>query len=531
MGTRGYYVYRYRNIYFIYYANSDSYPRGLGITMLQSMRQPNAIAKERQRFQEILDRLRDTSYPRVPKELRRARFDKGLDFIPQKNRPQNDGCIEWIYEIDLDRNIFHIDGIPFYSLECLPNDEDFIDYISRDHHDNLACSRHCPPEHRYKKPAPPIVSDSDLATYQSLECTGHDVTLSHLLAISDTLSQDEHVRVSLLETMIGQCMVRSNDRGNNHWPDVGQMICDIEITFDHNQITDKEWMTACSMANLAFIPQIFDDTCEFIFHPELRRMEFTWVREDTVIWIATHLDDERCLQASISRLINAILEQKNSPGDCFGVAFSVYHCAIVKVVRDAHTTTFSHTAALQFLPSFNAYSPSTPGITALARLGYRVDPALFVSAAKVCAWKIRRNEHKQSRSPAQGADEVPPHIGCTTLPFEIWEEIALNLHLYDVLAFGCASKLFREVASMVLRYPHVCGYRLVAVPTRKPESLRIGYCFLRTASFTAECASIPATVIIGLRDTSYHMMDIPFAHRYSPYVPVSVEEVTNVEDV
>src|SRR5882757_6587459 len=135
MGTRGYYVYRYRNIYFIYYANSDSYPRGLGITMLQSMRQPNAIAKERQRFEEILDRLRDTSYPRVPKELRRARFDKGLDFIPQKNRPQNDGCIEWIYEIDLDRNIFHIDGIPFYSLECLPNDEDFIDYISRDHHD------------------------------------------------------------------------------------------------------------------------------------------------------------------------------------------------------------------------------------------------------------------------------------------------------------------------------------------------------------------------------------------------------------
>ncbi|OAX34814.1 hypothetical protein K503DRAFT_723914 [Rhizopogon vinicolor AM-OR11-026] len=532
MGTRGYYVYRYRNIYFVYYANSDSYPRSLGITMLQSMRQPNAIAKERQRFREISDKLRDPSHPRVSQELRRERFDEGLDFIPVKNRLQNDVWIEWIYEIDLDRNIFHINGIPFYSLECLPDDEDFIDYISKDHHGNLACSRRCPPEHRYKKPAPPIVSDSDLATYESLECTGHNVALSHLLAINDTLSPDEHIRVSLLETMIGQCMVRSKDVGKDDWPDVGQMTCDIEIAIDHNTLTDKEWMTACSMANLAFIPQIFDDICEYIFHPKLRRMEFTWVREDTVVCIATHLDDERCLQASISRLINAILEQKNSPGDYFGVAFSVYHCAIVKVVKGAHTTTFSHTAVLQFLPSFNAYSPSTPGITALAYLGYRVDPALFVSAAKVCAWWMPRygHKHKQSRSLSQRADEVPPHIDCAALPFEIWGKIALHLDLYDVLVFGCVSKLFREVASMVLRYPHVCGYRLVAVPTRKPESLRSGYRFLRSAAFSAERADIPATVIIGLRDTSYNQMKIPFAEGYSPSVPVSVEEVTNVED-
>ncbi|OAX31705.1 hypothetical protein K503DRAFT_870516 [Rhizopogon vinicolor AM-OR11-026] len=96
-------------------------------------------------------------------------------------------------------------------MKCLPNDEDFIDYISRDHHGNLAYSQRCPPEHRYKKPAPPIVSDLDLETYESLECTGHDVALTHLLATSDTLSQDNHVRVSLLETMIGQCMVRSKN--------------------------------------------------------------------------------------------------------------------------------------------------------------------------------------------------------------------------------------------------------------------------------------------------------------------------------
>ncbi|OJA14516.1 hypothetical protein AZE42_13754 [Rhizopogon vesiculosus] len=104
---------------------------------------------------------------------------------------------------------------------------------------------------------------------------GHDVALSHLLAISDTLSPDEHARISLLETMIGQCMVRSKDLGNNHWPDVGQMIWDIEIAFDHTQLTDKECMTACSMANLAFIPQIFDDICKhcYLHYNASRRRE------------------------------------------------------------------------------------------------------------------------------------------------------------------------------------------------------------------------------------------------------------------
>ncbi|KAG0703388.1 hypothetical protein DFH29DRAFT_444726 [Suillus ampliporus] len=86
----------------------------------------------------------------------------------------------------------------------------------------------------------------------------------------------------------------------------------------------------------------------------------------------------------MSRLINVILEQnlKDLPGDCFRIAFSVSHCAIVKVVKDTHMTMFSYTTALQFLPSFYAESPSTLGITALARLGYRTDPALFVRAAR-----------------------------------------------------------------------------------------------------------------------------------------------------
>jgi len=518
MGTSGYYVYRYRKIFFIYYVSSDHQPRGLGIKMLQHMRQPNAIAKERQRFEGILRKLCDPSYPRESDDVKQARFYDELDFIAQKRRPQNDSLIEWIYEIDLDRNIYYINAVPFFSLECLPSDEDFLDYISTDHYGNLTCSRRCPPEHKYKRPAPPAVDDSDLVTYKSLECGGTDVPLSDLLAINEVLTPDEHVRLSLLEIMIGQCMFRPGvwemHKQLMPWPHVGQMICDLEVAFDHNRLTNQEWSTACSIASLAFIPQIFDTPSSWIYHPELKRKEFTWVREDTVVRIATHLDDERCLHSCISRLIDEILEQKDNPGYYFGVAFSVYHCAIVKVAKDIHAIKFSHTPALQFLPSFYAYSPSTPGITALTRLGYRVDPALFARATKICGWLRFRmtTHHTNNEQPLAGGADDEPEISCEALPFELWREIALHLHFRDLISFGLVSKLCREVASVILRHPHVGGYRLVAVPKQTPKNLRQRYRFLRAASFVAARGGIPATVVVGLGSSDCDNIRIPFGY-------------------
>ncbi|KAG2109561.1 uncharacterized protein F5147DRAFT_611633 [Suillus discolor] len=477
MGTRGYYVLRYRNIYFAQYHNYDSYPDGLGVTVLQSMQIPNAITTYRQMLGEILDGLRSLS------EIFIVRGD---DFSPPSwQRPENDIFIEWIYEIDLDRNIFHINGMPFFSLECLPDDDAFIQYISKDHYGNLACASQCPPEHRYKRPAPPTVSNSDLATYQSSMWTGSHVALSDLLAINDFLSPDEHIRVLLLEVMIGQCMVERT---------ISKDIYNIELVSDHNQFTDDQWSIACFMASITFVPQIFDEI-KNAFHPMLERKEFTWVREDIVVCIATHLDEERCLQASVSRLINAIMEQKDNPGEYFGVAFSVYHCAVVKVIKDAHTMKFSHTSALQFLPSFYAHSPSTPGITALARLGFRIDPALFERVVDICHYVRYKTEKSLARGVDGGNDE-PPNITRSPLPLELWKEIALYLDFSDLIPFGLVSKLFREAASMILRYPHICGYRLVADPKGRTVDEPFS---LSAAAFSAVRAGILATVVVGLQ--------------------------------
>ncbi|KAG1898307.1 uncharacterized protein F5891DRAFT_481421 [Suillus fuscotomentosus] len=485
MGTNGHYVVRYRNMYYLSHHGSDGYPEGLGLKVLQYIRQPNAIATYQKVFGEMLDGLKSPSHSLLLIEGGDENFDG-----PSQLRPETCG---WTYEIDLDRNIFHVCDMPFFSLECLPDDAVFLQYISddgitRDHYGHAACPLECPPENRYKKPTPPIVHNSELETYQSLMCTGSQVALSDLLAVSDGLSQDEHVRVTLLEVMIGQCMFSSA---------IGKEIYEIELLNDHNQITDDQWSIACFMASITFIPQMFDDV-QCISHPKLKRKEFTWVREDTVVYIATHLYDERCLQASVSRLINVILEQTNHSGHYFGIAFSVFHCAVVKVVKNAHTMSFSHTSALQFLPSFYADSPSTPGITGLARLGYRIDPALFRRALEACHY-VRYIYLKES--PVQRADrsdDMPPTTICPTLPLELWREIACYLtHPFHLIVLGLVSRLCRQAVLMVLRCTHLCGYRLVSAPQERPE-YRMENLSLRAASFSAVRNDILTTVNVGV---------------------------------
>ncbi|OJA10652.1 hypothetical protein AZE42_07274 [Rhizopogon vesiculosus] len=467
----------------------------LGISILRFMRQPGAMQTAQDTVLAWLNpqsrrRLKRRWKCRLKRRARRRSKHGHNSCVPDEDEypistepPFIETNREYVYEIDLDRKIFHIDGIPFFTLECLPNGDVFLRYVCKDYYRNIACAPGCPPEHVYKRPASPVIKSSLFATYYSSVCTGAYVTLNDLLAISDVLSRGEHVRVSLLETLIGQCMCMES--GVNERRTVVPIIYQFGLVSNNDQLTDQEWLTACSMANLAFIPQMFDDPSWFI-HPELSRKEFTWVREDTVVHIATHLDDERCLLASISRLIHEISEQKDNPGDYFGVAFFIFHCAIVKVVKDTHATTFSHTGALQFLPSFFADSPSTPGITVLARLGYRVDPILFARVIGIYSRHVETlDDWHDHPTVLLMEDENPPPMN-GVLPPEIWQEVALYLPLRDLLSFGMVSQLCRDVASMILRYPHIRGYRLIAVSKKHQKYLLDPY---HSACFIFSCCT------------------------------------------
>ena len=584
MGTRGYVVYRYRNIYFAFHHQCYSYQSRLGLKVLLSMRQPHAITILKQQLVKTQNELSDILYPeesfqngvdtrvvllegvmvlRQPDAITVLKrrlveilddfkdvvclalpFNSCNDYISWTRPTYGVFDAEWIYEIDLDRNIFHINNIPYFRLDCLPDKDGFLNYAadSMDHYGNEACAPSCPPCHKYERPAPPDVADSELAMYQSLVCAGSHVTLNELLVVNDILSPIEQVRVSLLEMMIGKCM-----KG-----DVARIIHQIELAPNHNQLTDDEWSIACSMANIAFIPQIFDKEENIINSPHRNRAEFTWVREDTVLCIATHLEDERCLQAFISRLINAISKQKNTPGDYFGVAFSVHHCAVVKLVKGEHATTFSHTDTLQFLPSFFGDSPSTPGIVALARLAYRIDPALFIRTLRSCNRQKQTLRLWSAYNKASLAPEANETTPSPALPAELWREIALHLHIDDILTLGLVSRLCRGAASGILHYPHVCGFRLVAVPKERVHCRQVYYQFLAASIFSAVQAGVPAAVVFGLKWTKplvfnwkgmrmeqegrehsgvYILLEVARKDRYtlSIYMPFSAERMVSAD--
>ncbi|KAH7906174.1 hypothetical protein BJ138DRAFT_665153, partial [Hygrophoropsis aurantiaca] len=246
--------------------------------------------------------------------------------------------------------------------------------------------------------------------------------------------------------------------------DISARVREFEAFADRDHITHATWQMAASMANFPFMLQIFPQEYD---DRSIERTDFTWVRRDVVVHVTTHLDDATALQAAILRTVEVCVEDEDRaekrPSVLFGVAFSVNHCAIVRVSReDDGAGSFQYTPALQFVPSFFADSPSTPGITALARLGNRPDPDVMQRAL----WRhlerslspypmtyrlAERNglPHEASkfslahhRQRADGDDTTPSasiaRSAAERLSLEIWTLIAsLVADFASLVNFGC----------------------------------------------------------------------------------------------
>jgi hypothetical protein len=84
-------------------------------------------------------------------------------------------------------------------------------------------------------------------------------------------------------------------------------------------------------------------------------------------------------------------------------------------------------SAIRFLCHFHRHSTRilTPGITALAHLGCRVDSALFVRIVEI---QVAEQERTRECTDQQ-----------KSLPLELWEEVPLQLQLPNSLVFGLVS--------------------------------------------------------------------------------------------
>ena len=112
MGTRGYYVFKYGGVYYIFYNHYDSYPSGLGQLIISDIRQL-IQSKKFDIVKELIFRI-----PLREKQTTGSSTYTGIvnciknpeEFIyyTSTEEPNCDIFIEYIYVIDFDENIFTI---------------------------------------------------------------------------------------------------------------------------------------------------------------------------------------------------------------------------------------------------------------------------------------------------------------------------------------------------------------------------------------------------------------------------------------
>ncbi|KAK0188578.1 hypothetical protein F5146DRAFT_1140094 [Armillaria mellea] len=177
------------------------------------------------------------------------------------------------------------------------------------------------------------------------------------------MSVISRTRIRLLEALIGRTMTDSVTHDG---------IVDLHHSKNRDSFTKKSLgtlytfaftaLSSCKYGTLWEVPLIIRE------YPAKVSKEHSlaiWLRENLCVFAWTHLYDERNLKAAVAA-VTTCLHSRSHASNSFGVALSPFHCVIVKL--EGGTGKVSHTGALDFLPSRYAYSPSTAGITALARL-------------------------------------------------------------------------------------------------------------------------------------------------------------------
>ena len=96
-------------------------------------------------------------------------------------------------------------------------------------------------------------------------------------------------------------------------------------------------------------------------------------------------------------------------GTVYGIACSIFHCAIVRLDKNGRGTSFAHTPALQLLPSFYARTISTPGTEALSRLGCQASGVECLTAISE-AYNLPRITHKKLLVARSMAAKVPVEV-------------------------------------------------------------------------------------------------------------------------
>ncbi|KDQ19298.1 hypothetical protein BOTBODRAFT_27878 [Botryobasidium botryosum FD-172 SS1] len=289
----------------------------------------------------------------------------------------------------------------------------------------MGYASHTPEKHRYNwKRTPPPVEDRLIRAYEACTSRGSPMTMPihDLLDVRETLSNLETVWARLLETVVGSMMFTQYEMQlrkleKRRW----------------DGLTEADFAIALTMVSIG-LPSVtsFQEDSSF-FKPLKDKSGIWWAQKDVCVFVATHLDDQRNFYAAIADVHAAVMKAANAPDVVYGVITSILHLAIIRIDKSVAGGAVRHTAALQFLPSFYATSPSTPGMTALVRLG-------------VSTHAIPR--------PHFFPPPRPSGSPLLNLPTDILGEIAKHLKDYrDLRKFSVLSDTAFSAAEPFLKYP------------------------------------------------------------------------------
>nr|GAT58384.1 predicted protein [Mycena chlorophos] len=201
MGTHGYSVYRYKGIYFIQYHHWDAYPRGLGVQV------KNVIPDDQSEYQlwledEKAERERDLRDNPISWD------DKDSDHWRSSEAPSFKDDVSWIYEIDLDHEVFLVDNFPLFSLKNMPQTEDlFCRCIGFNHYGHRSYKTFTPMKCRYNWTAlPPAGPQQTIAAYDALNLPVVDIDALLGVACNAVRPGWESARIALYEVLVGRKM-------------------------------------------------------------------------------------------------------------------------------------------------------------------------------------------------------------------------------------------------------------------------------------------------------------------------------------
>ena len=107
---------------------------------------------------------------------------RGLQML--NDQPETHHCTDWIYEIDLDNLVFHVNSQPFFRLDNMPPDDIFVKSISYDHFCYRALREDTPTEFRcYWDVPPPSPLPESLVAYNRYDNRSSTSSIHDLLSV------------------------------------------------------------------------------------------------------------------------------------------------------------------------------------------------------------------------------------------------------------------------------------------------------------------------------------------------------------